>query len=143
MQNAPGPEEIQRFVERRHGRRLGPLEASDVLAALDLDGAGAEAFMAEFAQSFEVDLAGYEPQFHHRDVARAGRLGWPMPVPLLFGVRLPVAVSVLAEAAASGRWPVRYPQLAPVRGRDWLNAPFVLAALPVAAAAILGLFAAF
>jgi hypothetical protein len=131
MKNGPAPEDILLFIEQRHRQKLGPVAAADVFGALDLDGAAAAEFMADYAREFSVDLAGYEPAFHHRDALRAGRFGWPIAVPHLFGVRLPLPVSTLAQAAQSGRWPVRYPILQPVQGHDWLNWLLVLVALPV------------
>lgn len=131
MQNGPGEADILEFIATRTGRRLSALERADVLRALDLEGEAAEAFMVAFGHAFGVDLKGYEAAYHHRDGARAGRFGWPLPVPLLFGLRIPVAVSTLAEAARSGRWPLRYPVLEPRPARDWVNWVLVLGALPV------------
>jgi hypothetical protein len=135
--NGPGPQDIVLFIETRFGKRLTALEQADVLAALDLDGAEAVGFAQDFAQEFKVEMAGYEPAFHHRDAGRAGRFGWPIPVPMLFGVRLPIAVTTLAEAAQNGRWPLRYPYLRPVPVRDWVNWVIVLLALPILVAVIL------
>ena len=131
MQNGPADEDILLFIERRQGRKPGVAERADLLAALDLDGAKAEAFMADFATAFGVDMAGYEPAFHHRDAGRAGRFGWPVPVPHLFGVRMPLAVSTLARAARDGKWPLRYPVLRPVPMRYWVNWVLALVALPL------------
>jgi hypothetical protein len=131
MKNGPAAADILLFIEQRHSKVLGPVAAADVFAALDLDGAAAAEFMADYAREFSVDLTGYEPAFHHRDALRAGRFGWPIPVPHLFGVRLPLPVSTLTQAAQTGRWPLRYPILQPVQGRDWLNWLLVLVALPL------------
>ncbi len=133
--NGPGREDIVVFIERRTGRRLTAAQQADVLPALDLDGAAAEGFFAAFAAEFSVDLTGLEPRFHHRDEARVRRPGWPIAPPLLFGVRLPVSVSTLAQAAQTGRWPVVYPALTVARSRQWLNVPLVLIGLPLLAAA--------
>ncbi len=141
--NGPAPEDILLFIEQRYGRRLTAVEAADVLAALDLDGDKAESFMTEYALAFGVDLAGYEPGFHHRAAGRAGRFGWPIPVPHLFGLRIPVPVSILARAAQTGFWPVQYPVLQPVPVRDWLNWPLTLVALPVLAAFLIWLLRGF
>ncbi|PJF09661.1 hypothetical protein [Pseudorhodobacter sp. MZDSW-24AT] len=141
--NGPGREDIVVFVERRTGRRLTAAEQADVLAALDLDGAEAEAFLAAFAAAFSVDMTGYEPRFHHRDEALLRRPGWPIAPPLLFGVRLPVSVTTLAQAAQSGRWPVVYPALTVARSGQWLNVPLLLIGLPLLAAvgiALVGFF---
>lgn len=135
--NGPAAQDILVFIESRFGRRLTALEQADVLAALDLDGDAASGFLAAFAQEFRVEMAGLEPPFHHRDQGRAGRFGWPIPVPLLFGVRLPIPVSTLVTAAQSGRWPVYYPFLRPVPVRDWINWVIVLVALPIFVAALL------
>ena len=143
MENGPRDEDILLFIERRTGQRLGPLERADILAALDLDGAAAAAFMADFATAFEVDLAAYEADYHHRDTGRAGRFGWPLPVPHLFGLRLPLAVSTLAQAARRGTWPLRYPLLRPAPPRDWINWVLVLTALPLVAGGLLMLFRLF
>ncbi|MDP2082186.1 MAG: hypothetical protein U0934_04635 [Pseudotabrizicola sp.] len=125
------------FIEARFGRRLSPLQQADVLAALSLDGENAAAFMTSFAAEFGVDLTGYEPRFHHRDEQRLLRPGWPFPAPHLFGVRLPIAVSTLAYAAQTGRWPVTYPVLSVAASRQWLNAPLILFGLPVLAALVI------
>ncbi|WP_103332293.1 hypothetical protein [Pseudotabrizicola formosa] len=133
--NGPGRAEILAFIEARSGRRLTRLQEADVLAALDADGAMAAAFMEHFAAEFGVDLTGYEPRFHHRDAATVLRPGWPFAPPQLFGVRLPVAVSTLVQAAQTGRWPMAYPVLTPAPSRQWLNVPLILIGLPVLAAA--------
>ncbi|RGP38147.1 hypothetical protein D1012_04745 [Pseudotabrizicola alkalilacus] len=137
--NGPGREDIVMFIERRTGRRLTALQQADVLAALDLDGDAAQGFMAAFAAEFAVDLTGYEPRFHHRDEGRAVRPGWPIAPPHLFGVRLPVSVSTMTQAAQTGRWPVIYPVLTAARSRQWLNAPLILIGLPVLAAVVIAL----
>jgi len=129
--NGPGREDIVMFIERRSGRRLTALQEADVLAALDLDGDEAVALIDAFAKEFGVDLTGYEARFHHRDAGRVLRPGWPFPAPPLFGVRLPIAVSVLSRAAQTGRWPVVYPVLTVARSRQWLNAPLILIGLPL------------
>lgn len=134
MHNGPRDEDILDFIERRNGRKLGPLDRADVFAALDLDGQAAQDFMADFAKEFTVDLSGYEAAFHHHDAARAGRFSWPLPVPMMFGVRVPVAVSILAQAARSGNWPLRYPFLQPKPANDWVNWVLVLTALPLVVA---------
>lgn len=141
--NGPEAQDIVLFIETRFGKRLTPVQQADVLAALDLDGTEAEGFAQAFAQEFKVEMAGYEPAFHHRDAGRAGRFGWPVPVPHLFGVRLPIAVSTLALAAQTGRWPLRYPYLRPVPVRDWVNWVIVLVALPILVAAILLIWRSF
>lgn len=143
MTNGPGDEDILLFIEQRSGRRLSPLERADVLAALDLDGAAAVAFMADFSRVFQVDLAGYEAAFHHRDPSRAGRFGWPIPVPHQFGVRLPIGVATLALSARRGAWPLRYPVLKPRPAHDWVNWLLVLGALPVLVAVLILLWRAF
>ena len=140
--NGPEHADLVGFITAHTGRAPKVWEAADLLAAYDLDGAQAEAFMAAYARTFGVDLAGYEPAFHHRDASTAARFGWPVPVPHRFGTRLPLALSTLVQAAQTGRWPVRYPQLQPVTGRDWLNWPLVLVALPLAVAVALWLFRA-
>ena len=111
--------------------------------ALDLDGDKAAGFMADFSRGFVVDLAGYEPAFHHRVGLAATRFSWPLPVPHFFGIRLPLSVSDLTLAAQSGCWPLRYPTLTPAPARDWLNWPMLLVALPVLAALVIWLFRAF
>ncbi|TGD44693.1 hypothetical protein EEB11_03725 [Pseudotabrizicola sediminis] len=133
--NGPERTDILAFIEARCGRRLTLSQEADVLAALDADGDTATAFMDSFAAAFGVDLTGYEPRFHHRDAASILRPGWPFAPPHLFGVRLPVAVSTLAQAAQSGRWPVIYPVLTVAPSRQWLNVPLILIGLPVLAAA--------
>lgn len=143
MHNGPRDEDILLFIEQRTGRRLAVTERADILAALDLDGARAEAFMADYAKAFGVDLAGYEPTFHIRDASRSGRFGWPVPVPHLFGVRLPLAVSTLALAARRGDWPLRYPVLPPRPARDWINWVLVLAVLPLLVAGLILIWRAF
>ncbi|MFN3721966.1 MAG: hypothetical protein ACK4VZ_02885 [Paracoccaceae bacterium] len=135
--NGPGREDILAFVKHRTGRRLTPLHESDVLAALALDGDRAAAFMDSFAAEFSVDLTGYEPQFHYRDTRRLMRPGWPFSPPLLFGVRLPLAISTLAHAARSGCWPLVYPVLPAAPSRQWLNAPLILIGLPLLAALVI------
>ncbi len=130
-QNGPGRDDVLAFVSDRAGRRLEVWQEADIFAALDLDGAQAERFMADYARTFGVDLAGYEAGFHHRDAARAQRFGWPVAVPHLFGLRLPVPLSTLTDAAQTGRWPLRYPQLVPVPAYDGLNWAIVLIALPL------------
>lgn len=136
--NGPGREDILVFIERRSGRRLTRLQEADVLAALDLDGDSATGFIQAFAAEYGVDLTGYEARFHHRDEGRLLRPGWPFPPPHLFGVRLPIAVSMLTQAAQSGRWPVIYPVLTTAPSRQWLNAPLILIGLPVLAAVAIG-----
>ncbi|MEF3048832.1 hypothetical protein [Pseudotabrizicola sp. L79] len=143
MQNGPRDEDILLFIEQHTGRKLGVLERADIFAALDLDGAKAETLMADYAKAFKVDMAGYEPAFHHRDAKRAGRFGWPVPIAPLFGVRMPLPVSTLALAARRGDWPLRYPLLTPRPVRDWINLALVLAALPILAAALIWLWRAF
>ncbi|NEX46079.1 hypothetical protein [Pseudotabrizicola algicola] len=133
--NGPGREDILVFIERRTGRRLTTAEQADVLPALDLDGAAADAFLDAFAAEFRVDLTGLEPRFHSRDEARVRRPGWPFAPPLLFGVRLPLSVTTLAQAAQTGRWPLVYPALTVAPSRQWLNAPLLLIGLPLLAAA--------
>lgn len=137
MQNGPRDEDILAFLQERTGRKLGVLERADVFAALDLDGDAAESLMTDFGLRFEVDLAGYEPAFHHHVGSRAGRFSWPLSVPYLFGMRMPVAVSTMALAARLGKWPLRYPVLAPRPARDWLNWVLVLVVLPILVAMIL------
>jgi hypothetical protein len=135
--NGPGREDIVVFIERRFGRRLTPSQQADVLAALGLDGERAAAFMASFSAEFAVDMTGYEARFHHRDESRLLRPGWPFSAPHLFGVRLPVAVSTLTEAAQTGRWPVIYPVLTLAPSRQWVNAPLILIGLPLLAALLI------
>ncbi|MCU0901485.1 MAG: hypothetical protein MUC82_13460 [Cypionkella sp.] len=137
--NGPERADILAFVERVSGRRLTRLHEADVLAALDIDGEAARAFIEAFAKEFSVDLTGYEPRFHHRDETRRLRPGWPLPAKPLFGVRLPLGVTVLTKAAQSGRWPVVYPVLGPKPSRHWLNVPLILIGLPVLAILLLGL----
>ena len=143
MHNGPGAEEVLAFIAAQSGQRLGPLERADVLRALDLEGEAAERFMVAFAQAFDVDLKGYESAYHHRDRRRAGRFGWPLPVPFLFGLRMPIPVSTLVQAARSGQWPLRYPVLEPRPVRDWVNWVLVLGALPLLVALLLLLWRAF
>ena len=130
MENGPRDEDILAFIQKRSGRKLGALDRADVLSALQLDGAEAEGFMTDFGMAFDVDLAGYDPAFHHHVGSRAGRFGWPIAVPYLFGVRMPVAVSTMALAARKGKWPLRYPVLSAKPARDWINWLIVLALLP-------------
>jgi hypothetical protein len=137
--NGPAREDVLHFIEQRFGRRLTRMQESDVLAALDLDGKDAADFMADFAREFTVDLTGYEPRFHHRPEVRTLQPSWPMPAPYQFGVRFPLAVGVLVMAAQTGRWPVFYPVLTPMRSLQWVNAPLVLIGLPVMAAIVLAL----
>ncbi len=140
--NGPGREDILGFIAQETGHRLHPVDEADIFDACDLDGARADAFMAAFVHRFAVDLAGFEPAFHHRDAGRSARFGWPMGVPHRFGVRLPLALSTLLQAAQTGRWPVHYPQLLPTPARDWLNWPLVLVALPVGVGLLLWVFRA-
>lgn len=135
--NGPGREDILMFIESRSGRRLTQMQEADVLAALDADGDAAAAFMASFAARFGVDLTGYEPRFHHRDAGRVLRPGWPFAPPHLFGVRLPVAVSTLTQAAQTGHWPVIYPVLTVAPSRQWLNVPLIVIGLPVLAGLVI------
>ena len=135
--NGAGREDILMFIEARSGRRLTRLQEADVLAALDTDGDRATGFMESFATQFGVDLTGYESRFHHRDESRVLRPGWPFPPPHLFGVRLPIAVSTLVQAAHSGHWPVVYPVLTVARSRQWLNVPLIVIGLPVLAAVVI------
>jgi hypothetical protein len=135
--NGPAATDILLFIEQRFGKRLGAADQADVLRALDLDGAAAADFILAYAEAFKVDIAGFEPAFHHRDAGRAGRFGWPIRVPMLFGVRFPIPVSTLALAARSGVWPLRYPILRPQPVRDWINWVIVLVALPIFVALIL------
>ncbi|MFN4155917.1 MAG: hypothetical protein ACK4HF_14795 [Paracoccaceae bacterium] len=135
--NGPGREDIILFIERRTGRRLTALQQADVLTALDLDGKAAQDFMQAFAAEFAVNLTGYEPRFHHREEARVLRPGWPFAPPHLFGVRLPVAVGTLAQAAQTGRWPMIYPVLTVAPSRQWLNVPLILIGLPLLAAVVI------
>ena len=137
--NGPAREDVLHFIEQRFGRRLTRMQESDVLAALDLDGAAAMDFMAVFAAEFDVDLTGYEPRFHHRPEGRTLQPAWPLPAPYLFGLRLPLALSTLVAAAQTGRWPVFYPVLVPVRSHQWLNTPLILIGLPVLAAIVIAL----
>lgn len=136
--NGPGREDILLFIKARAGRPLTRAQEADVLAALDLDGARATAFMESFATRFGVDLTGYEPRFHHRDEATVLRPGWPFAPPHLFGVRLPLAVSTLVQAAQTGRWPMVYPVLTVAPSRQWLNVPLILIGLPLLVAGMLG-----
>lgn len=138
--NGPGREDILLFIERQTGKRLRPAAEADVLLALDLDGAEAAQFMQAFASAFGVDLAGYEAAFHHRDRHRVIRPNWPFPAPHLFGVRFPIPVSTLAEAARTGRWPMHYPMMTPAASRQWVNAPLLLMGLPIVAALALAVF---
>lgn len=137
--NGPERTDILAFIEARSGRRLTPAQQADVLTALDADGDAATAFMASFAAAFGVDLTGYDPRFHHRDATSVMRPGWPFAPPPLFGVRLPLAVSTLVQAAQSGRWPLVYPVLSVAPSRQWLNVPLVLIGLPFLAALGIGL----
>lgn len=143
MQNGPRDEDILAFIQKRSGRKLGVLDRADVLGALHLDGAEAEGFMTDFGTAFDVDLAGYEPAFHHHVGSRAGRFSWPVPVPHLFGVRMPIAVSTMTLAAGKGKWPLRYPVLSPKPIRDWINWLIVLALLPALVAVLLFLLKSF
>lgn len=136
--NGPAREDIVQFIEREWRHRLTPLEEADVLTALDLDGDKARDFIDRFSRAFQVDMTGYEPAFHHLDKTGV-RPGWPLPVRPLFGVRLPIAVSILVRAAQTGRWPVNYPVLDPARSRHWLNAPLILIGLPILAILVLAL----
>lgn len=140
--NGPAPADIVQFIAEGWQQRLSPLDQADVLAALDLDGDAAEAFMERFARQFGVDLTGYEAAFHHRE-STGMRPGWPVTVQPRFGLRIPIAVSTLAQAAQTGHWPLRYPVLQPIRSRHWLNVPLVLIGLPLlvgVALAVLRLF---
>lgn len=132
--NGPTRDDVLAFLQAHTGRRPDAWQEADILAAYDLDGARAEAFMAAYASTFAVDLAGYEPRFHHRGAARAARFGWPVSVAYRFGVRLPIPLSTLTAAAQTGHWPLRYPQLLPIASRDWVNWPIVLLALPLGVA---------
>ncbi len=141
--NGPGREDILLFIERHTGRRPSVLEEADILRALGLDGDDASAFMDVFSKEFGVDMAGYEPAFHHLDESRLLRPSWPLPAPHLYGVRLPLSVSTLLQAAQTGRWPLRYPLLPPAPSRHWLNAPLILLGLPVLAALAIWAFRGF
>lgn len=92
--------------------------------------------MQAFAAEFGVDLTGYEPAYHSQTKGRAWRLGWPIPVPHQFGVRIPIALSHLVAAAQSGAWAMRYPNLTPRPSHDWLNAVLVLGGLPLVVAGL-------
>lgn len=137
--NGPGREDILLFIETHVGRRPGVTEEADLLRSLRLDGKDALDFMKRFGAAFRVDMAGYEPAFHHLDESRLSRPSWPLPVRHLYGVRLPLAVSTLARAAQTGQWPLRYPLLPEAPSRHWLNAPLILLGLPALAA--LGIWA--
>jgi hypothetical protein len=141
--NGPGREDILLFIEKRGGRRPDVLEEADILRALGVDGDEALTMMTDFGTEFSVDMAGYEPAFHHLDQGRLLRPSWPLPAPPLYGVRLPLAVSTLVRAAQTGRWPLRYPLLPPAPSRHWLNAPLILLGLPVLAALAIWAFRGF
>lgn len=138
MENGPRREDILAFVERQAGRRPGPLDEADLFYALGLDGEAADDFMAAFAREFSVDLAGYEPEYHHHD--EGGIPTWPLRRQYTFGVRVPLTVSNLLDAARSGRWRMRYPLLEPVPSRHVINIPLIVLGLPVVVLLVLGLF---
>lgn len=140
--NGPGREDLLLFIEKHAGRSPDVLEEADVLHALRLDGDAAREFIDAFAKEFRVDMAGYEPAFHHLDAAKLLRPSWPLPAPHLYGVRLPLSVSTLLQAAQSGRWPLRYPLLPQAASRHWLNAPLIMIGLPLLAAAAIWIFSA-
>ncbi len=85
--------------------------------------------MADFADAFKVDLTGFEPAFHYREPHRAFRFSWPVPVPLLFGVRMPYPGQYLGHGRTDGTLAPALPMLQPVPVRDWVNWPLVLVAL--------------
>lgn len=137
MQLGPDAQAILTFIRDYCGKEPDALGRADLFATLRLDGDEAEAFMQAFALKFNVDLTGYEPAYHHRTKGRAGRFGWPIPVPYQFGVRIPVALSHLVQASKSGKWTQRYPVLNPKVAHDWVNWIVVLGGLPLLVAGMI------
>ena len=132
------------WVQGWTGKTLPPAAQADLISAT---GAPADALIADFGRRFAVDLTGYRPAMHDGG-GQAWRPGWPFAVRPPCGVAVPLSVSLLHAAALAGRWPVRYPDLPPVRElpllRDLslLNVPLMVAGLVGVTLAVLWLVAA-
>lgn len=122
----PSRAEVLEWVQGRLGQALTPAAQADVLSATGCDGEEAAALTDAFAARFAVDMRAYRPEMHHHSAGHLLRPGWPFPLP---GVRVPLSVSLLHQAAVEGRWPVAYPDLPPERDLSLANLPLLLCGL--------------
>jgi hypothetical protein len=99
---------VAAFVAARFGRGAASPDA-ELLLANGCDGDDAEDFLAAFAATFGVDMAGYDPARHHGPEA-----GWSPPAIVRVACDrlagrsfppVPVTLRLLEEAARTGRWP--------------------------------------
>lgn len=102
-------ERVRSFVAEQLGVRKERLRAeSRLLEDFGADGDDFEELIEAFGREFEVDLTGYRWDRHH------GPEGFVPSVPFRRphrekATQIPITVSLLAEAAILGRWPVDYP----------------------------------
>ncbi len=126
----PTRSEVLDWLETRLNRRLSVVAQADLLAATGLDRSAARGLMAEYAARFAVDLADYRDEMHAGFESLQLTPGWPVPVR---GVRVPLSVTLLHDAAVNRRWRVVYPAVLPVvRDMSWINVPLLAAGLILA-----------
>ncbi|MGL6210974.1 MAG: hypothetical protein ACRC14_14220 [Paracoccaceae bacterium] len=133
----PSRAQILEWLEGRLGRTLTTVEQSDVLAASGHDGDDAVALIKAFGAQFGVDLGPYRGDMHHAGEGGLWHPTWPVPASSVHGVRVPISVTLLQNAAAVKTWPVTYPNLARVRDLSWANIPILLCGLPIATLCVL------
>ena len=92
-------EHIVLFVRDAMGIRNYSINRASSLQRLGMDGEDAVAFMAEFAEKFQVDMTHFDIRRHF------GAEGlWPAG---LWRKQIAITISDLIEAAKSGVWPER------------------------------------
>ncbi len=139
MTNGPSRDAVLAWLETRIGRPLSPADQADILRAARADGTDAVKLMQAYAAEFNVDMGRYRPELHHDDEAALLQPAWPVRRPPAFGLRLPVAVSLLHASALAGHWVERLPDLRPARNLAWANLPLLLVGLPLLTALIIAL----
>jgi Protein of unknown function (DUF1493) len=101
--------EVQRWLDGYLGRVAKAVDADDVLGSLRYAGDDADDLIYGFAAQFKVDMATFSP-WHHYDADEPPiyRRYQPYSAEGKELPDLPIAVSDLAAAAASGRWMIEY-----------------------------------
>lgn len=139
MTNGPSRDAVLAWLEGRVGRPLSPADQADILRAARADGDDALRLMQAYAAEFNVDLGAYRPELHHDDEGALLQPGWPIRRPQAFGLRLPIAVTLLHASALAGHWVERLPDTRPARNLAWANLPLLLIGLPLLTALIIAL----
>ncbi len=126
--------EILAFVAEIAGRDAILSDDTNIFETIGIDGDDATEFVAQFADRFGVDMAGYIWYFHHGEEGlNLGAFAFKPPYWRVS--RIPITLAVLTEAVSTKRWPLSYPdhQLPARRWDLILNIPVTIAGLAIAA----------